>query len=138
MTGSDSLERGREAFARHRWREAYDRFAEADRLAPLEPAYLQQLAIAAYLVGLDAESTSLLTRTHQAFLNQRDLAGAARSAFWLAFSLLSKGESARAGGWLERARRLLDEEPRDCVERGYVLLPGALRLVATGDLAGAV
>jgi DNA-binding CsgD family transcriptional regulator len=138
MARPDPLQLGREAFARHRWREAYEHLSKADRDEPLDPPHLEQLAIAAYLIGLDAETADLLGRAHQAFLNQRDLARAARCAFWLAFSLLNKGESARAGGWVERARRLLEEEPSDCVERGYGLVPGALRLVGEGNFAGAV
>jgi hypothetical protein len=44
---------------------------------------------------------------------------------------------ARAGGWLARARRLLDDLQEDCVEEGYLLLPGALQSVAEGDAATA-
>jgi len=33
---------------------------------------------------------------------------AVRCAFWLAYALLNKGELARGGGWLARARRLLE------------------------------
>ena len=48
---------------------------------------------------------------------------AARCAFWLAFHLGSRGELAQAGGWFARANRLLEHEPPDCAERGYLLLP---------------
>jgi DNA-binding CsgD family transcriptional regulator len=40
---------------------------------------------------------------------------------------------ARATGWFGRAQRLLEREERDCVERGYLLVPVLLRHVATGD-----
>ena len=46
---------------------------------------------------------------------------AVRCAFWLGFHLTLRGEPARAGGWLARARRLLEREDRDCAERGYLL-----------------
>jgi DNA-binding CsgD family transcriptional regulator len=62
---------------------------------------------------------------------------AARCAFWLAFGLLNRGELARAGGWLARARRLLDDGHLDCVEQGYLLLPVALERLAEGDAAAA-
>ena len=48
-----------------------------------------------------------------------------RCAFWVAFNLLNRGELARAGGWLARGRRILDEGGHDCVERGYLLVPPA-------------
>jgi hypothetical protein len=34
---------------------------------------------------------------------------AARAAFWLSLLLLLRGDTARSGGWLARAQRLLDE-----------------------------
>src|SRR3989442_6673467 len=41
---------------------------------------------------------------------------------------------ARASGWLGRARRLLDRDDRDCVERGYLLLPVVVEQVeGAGD-----
>jgi ATP/maltotriose-dependent transcriptional regulator MalT len=132
-----SLERGREAFIRRRWRDAYDLLSEADRDVPLDVPDLERRGMAAYLAGLDAESSDILLRGHQTCLSAGDLPRAARCAFYLASSLLNKGESAQAGGWLARARRILDDVPGDCVERGYVLVPEAMRLIGEGDVAGA-
>ena len=39
----------------------------------------------------------------------------------------------RATGWLGRAQRLVEREGRDCVERGYLLVPVMLQHEATGD-----
>jgi len=58
---------------------------------------------------------------------------AVRCAFWLGFRLLSLGEMGQATGWLARAHRLLEQEERDCVERGYLELPLVLQHLATGD-----
>jgi DNA-binding CsgD family transcriptional regulator len=44
---------------------------------------------------------------------------------------------ARGGGWLARARRLLDDGQQDCVERGYLLVPVALQCIDEGDAATA-
>ena len=65
-------------------------------------------------------------------------ARAARCACWLVFVLLNGGEFARAGGWLARARRLLDDGQRDCAEQGHLLVPDALQQAAAGDCAGAL
>jgi ATP/maltotriose-dependent transcriptional regulator MalT len=42
-----------------------------------------------------------------------------------------------AGGWFSRAARLVEREGRDCVERGYLLLPVAFQRQAMGDHDGA-
>ena len=62
---------------------------------------------------------------------------AARCAFWLAFGLLNRGELAPGGGWIARARRLLDDHELDCVEQGYLLMPLALQSIDEGDAANA-
>lgn len=135
---TDALERSREAFARHAWADAYAHLFALDQKAPVAAEDLERLATAAYLLGKDLESTSLWTRAHQEFLSRGEVERAVRSAFWLAFGLLARGEDARGGGWIARARRLLDEDRRDCVERGYLLLPAALQATAQGDLARAL
>lgn len=137
MTRAEALDRGRESFARRAWRESYAHLSQADHEAPLEGEDLERLAHAACLIGNDAEGEDVLARAQHAFLSRGDREGAARSAFWLAFSLLNKGDVARAGGWIARARRLLEEGPHDCVVHGYLLLPAALRCVGEGNLVPA-
>jgi len=136
MTTPDLLDRGREAFTRRAWTEAYVSLADADRTHPLEPGDLERLATAAYLTGHDAESADAWTRAYQVRSSARDCPGAARCAFWLAFGLLQQGERARAGAWLAQAQRVLGEEP-DCVERGFLLLPAGLERFMAGDIDGA-
>jgi len=135
MSRADSLERGREAFARRAWGESYAQLSAADREAPLEPQDLERLATAAYLLGRDADSADIWARAHHEFLGRGDRERAARSAFWLAFGLLDRGELARGSGWIARAQRLLDDGQHDCVVQGYLLLPAAIRCVVEGDPA---
>lgn len=137
MATADNLNRGRDAFLRRGWTDAYMLLAAADSDAPLPPEDLERLATAAYLIGKDAESAEIWTRAHQEFLGRGAVARAARCAFWLAFGLMHQGERARAGGWITRARELLDNARQDCVEQGYLLLPIALQRVFAGDAAGA-
>ena len=127
MTAADALDRGRESFGRRAWGDAYAQLSAADRESPLEPEDLERLATAAYLVGRDDDSADVWTRAHHACLRRGSVERAARCAFWLAFGLLLKGELARGGGWLARARRLLDDGQQDCVEQGYLLCPVALQ-----------
>jgi DNA-binding CsgD family transcriptional regulator len=48
-----------------------------------------------------------------------------------------RGEAGRAGGWFARAQRLLDCDPQERVERGYLLLPLVEQRLAAGDLDAA-
>jgi ATP/maltotriose-dependent transcriptional regulator MalT len=128
MSGSArerSIARGREAYERRAWAGAHEALREADALEGLGVEDLERLAMVAYLLGRDDDSTELLARAHRACLAAGDGARAARAAFWLAFGLLFRGEEARAGGWLSRATTLLEDQP-DCVEQGYLLVPQAL------------
>src|SRR5262245_58280836 len=127
-----TLEQGRESFRKQAWGAAFAQLSAVDREVLLEPDDLVQLAQAAYLIGKEVEGADFLARAHQGFLSRGETALAARSAFWVGFTLLTNGEFAKAGGWLSRAARLLDGQP-DCVEKGYLLLPEGYRAFHAGD-----
>jgi DNA-binding CsgD family transcriptional regulator len=136
MTNTDPRPRDGNEIGERRWRHTYDALSADDHTTPLGPVELERLAMAAYFIGKDVEALDVLARTHQAFLTGGDAPRATRTAFWLAFILLGRGENARAAGWLARARRLL--EGRDeCVERGYLLLPVGLQHIRGRELAAA-
>ena len=61
MTTADALDRGREAFGRWAWADAFEELSAADQEAPLAPEDLERLAAAAYLVGRDADRDAVLT-----------------------------------------------------------------------------
>jgi DNA-binding CsgD family transcriptional regulator len=132
-----NLELGRQAFARHAWKNAFTRLSAADAESPLEPEDIERLGMSAYLIGNESDSLELLARAHREWLTHEDVERAARSAFWLGFVLLQKGQRAQGNGWIARSRRLLDEGQRDSVERGYLLLPVALQHVADRDITSA-
>ena len=119
------------------WTGEYFDLSEQDRRTPLEPEELERLAMAAFLVGRETDSVDILTRAHQLSMDRGKVTQAARCAVWAAFALMSKGERARAGGWAARARRLLDEDRHDCVERGYLTILRALEQVASNDVSAA-
>jgi DNA-binding CsgD family transcriptional regulator len=137
MAGADALEEGRRAFARRAWAGAFAQLSAADRQDPLGPEDLELLATAAYLVGRDDDGAEFGTRAHHAFLARGEVERAVRCAFWLAYAYLNRGDHARGGGWMARARRLLDDGQLDCVERGYLLFPGALQALVEGDATAA-
>ena len=65
MTMVDTLDRGRESFRRRLWAEAFAQLSAADRDSPLEPADLDLLATAAFLVGRDEDGAELLARAYR-------------------------------------------------------------------------
>lgn len=133
-----ALAQGRESFQKQAWLAAFSHLSAADRESSLEPEDLVLLAQAALLTGRETDAIDFLTRVHQAFLSGGNVQCAARYAFWLGFTLLNAGESAKASGWLSRASRLLEGQPA-CVEKGYLLLPtgyGAFRAGATETARG--
>jgi hypothetical protein len=109
----------------------------ADRDAPLDAEDLERLAIAAYLVGRDDDCEAFTARAHQTFLDSGNREGAARAAFWLGFALMGRGAIAPASGWFARSGRLLDEGQLDCVVRGYLLIPVAIKCIVQGDPSAA-
>jgi DNA-binding CsgD family transcriptional regulator len=134
-TADSELARGRDACARAAWKDAYESLSAADRREPLGAEDLELLATAAYMVGLEAEYLGCLERAHHAHLDAGADTRAVRCAFWLALTLTLRGETARAGGWLGRAHRVL--AGRDCVEQGYLRAVAAEHRLEAGDLAGA-
>ena len=122
-----ALDGGRASFGRQAWGDAYAQLSAADKEAPLELDDLERLAVAAYLVGRDEESTDIWARAHHECVRLGDLVGAARCALRLGTELLLMGEMARGGGWLARARRMIEEGDLDCVERGWLLVPAAIQ-----------
>src|SRR5215471_11807909 len=136
-TRTKALKQARESFLKRAWGSAFSQLSTADRQAPLDAEDLVLFAQAAMLTGREAEGTALLARSHQNFMSRGNSSLAARCAFWLGFTLLLSGESAKAGGWFSRAQRLLNGQP-DCVENGYMLLPEGYRSFHSGDAATAV
>ena len=132
-----NLERGRSAYAQSAWQDAYSAFAAADREHPLDAEDLWRLSTAALLIGREEEFSSLLDRAHRAYLESGAVTRAARCAFWIGFRMASTGDVGQATGWFARAGRLLEREPGDCVERGYLLLPLLHRNMAIGDYEAA-
>jgi hypothetical protein len=129
--------KGREAGRRLAWGEAYTSLSLADQSSSLEGADLELLAAAAYLLGHADECRQTLQRAHRAHIAAGDVRRAARGLFWVAFTLLLEGNLAVAGGWLAKAGRILDQEPRECGELGLLLLPSVVQASIEGDHAQA-
>jgi DNA-binding NarL/FixJ family response regulator len=127
MAGQAEVARGRDAARRLAWADAYAALTAAGRALALSPDDLELLATSALLVGRVEEGLAALQHAHDLHAGAGDRRRAARCAFWLGFHLATRRSPAQAGGWFVRASLLLTEEPEDCAERGYLLLPEAIR-----------
>jgi DNA-binding CsgD family transcriptional regulator len=121
------LERGREAYGRRAWLEAYDALAASAEAAPLAVADLDRMADAAQSAGRDEEFLKALERVYQARLDEGAPLLAARAAFWIGFRSMFLGEAGRSNAWLARAQALVDAHPSECPDHGYLLLAVAFR-----------
>lgn len=138
MSASDgsrppALERGRAAYERREWRTAYESLSAVADDEAVSAGDLWRLAMSAFLVGEDDVFVDALERAFRLQSDAGDAPSAARTAIWLGLHLAEHGEMARATGWFGRAGRALEPEERECVERGYLLLPAGLQRLAAGD-----
>jgi ATP/maltotriose-dependent transcriptional regulator MalT len=135
---TDRLAAAREAFARQDWKRAYAEMSvAAEAHASLAVEDLERLAIAAYMLGKDEVSADVWARAHSEWLRLHETRRAVRCAFWLVLDLLTRGEAARASGWLARAQHLLDEQADGCAEQGLLLALVARTHIRQSDIDGA-
>ncbi len=128
----DDLLRARAAYDRRDWLAAYGGLSDASR-DELSAEDFTRLATAAYLVGQRNDCVQALQRAYHLHLDAGSVHHAIRAAFWLAYVLLTSGETAVGGGWVGRARRLLADVDGDVVERGFVLIHEMYRHVFAGE-----
>src|SRR5690606_41409637 len=104
--------------------------ADLERLSPDD---LRSLSTAASLTGDGARAARSGQRPPTASIALGEHLAAARHAHAIAMVLAMSGEPAVASGWGARAERLLQDEPEDCVERGFLLMPEMFRYAHAGD-----
>jgi LuxR family transcriptional regulator, maltose regulon positive regulatory protein len=124
---------GDEALLQGAWAEARVAFEAALQLREL-PEALEGLGIAAWWLDLADLVFDSRERAYRLYLARGDRTAAARVAIWLASdSWAFRGENVVANGWLQRARRLLEDHP-PCSERAWLeVREGALCLLEDGD-----
>ena len=89
---AELVSRGREAFGRRAWRDAFGSLSRADQVAVLGAGELELLATSAYMLGRDGEHVRALERAHQAYLDAGETARAVRCAYWIGHNLMLRGE----------------------------------------------
>jgi tetratricopeptide (TPR) repeat protein len=131
--GSDrpSATRGREAAAAARWQEAVDLLSAADRDGALTGADLEALAEALLWNGQPLESLTARQRAHTAYTEEGNVSRAAQMAILLAIWFGARLRLSVAGGWFERAKRLIEHESESEVH-GYLEWAATMFAIAQG------
>ena len=130
---AERRERARDAFERRSWREAFADLATAREAGQLGPEDLERLAVAAYMVGHDAECETAWIDAHRRWARLGEPERAARCAFWHALGLLFRGDLAPGMGWVARGRRVLAGSDPECVEHAWLEMLTALPSLFEGD-----
>ncbi len=130
-SGDDLILRGRQAAADRRWQEAADLLSAADRGAVLRGDDLDALAEAHLWTGHPHEGLVVRQRAHAALLEEGNMARAAMVALILAILFASRLRLSVAGGWFQRAQRLLEDEPEGPVH-GFAEWVATMFAVGTG------
>lgn len=127
----------REAASRYAWREAFDLYASADAVAPLDPEQLDEMAECAWWIGKMRHCMALRERAYREYMKRDTPRRAARVAIDLAQHHGDLGEQGDATAWLQNATRLLEPEPEGA-EHGWLHLALALVAHAQGEAEGVV
>lgn len=137
VTGSNELdlllEEGRTAYSQQAWAQAFRCLSSLEKEQGLAPKDLETLAATSYMLGDVQGMLSAQEKAFAGYIEDGHELHAARVALWVASGLASRGKFAEAGGWVERGSRLLEPVKEPCVEKGYLLLPQALRHVLAGE-----
>jgi DNA-binding CsgD family transcriptional regulator len=131
------LERGRDAYERYAWLEAYEAFSRADEEMPLEAEDLELLTWALMMLGRDDDAIAIYERAHHRYLERGETLRAVHCSTWIGLNLAYRGAVGPASGWLARSQRLLEGGPDETVEHGYLLIPLIFRHEAAGDYEAA-
>ena len=124
---------GREALGRREWPEALALFESAVAEGPM-PEALEGLSQAAYVLGEGGRSLEARERAFALYLKAGRPAEAARTATWLGLAYISgHGADAVSNGWLQRARRLLEDLPPGPEHAWLTFWEGHLALLFQGD-----
>ncbi|GAA2338212.1 LuxR C-terminal-related transcriptional regulator [Saccharopolyspora halophila] len=133
----DDLHQAREAYERREWVAAYRALSDLDD-THLRADDFAALAVTAFLLGRPNDCVQAWQRAYQAELEDGNILGAVRAAYWLALALWQGGEAAIGSGWLARGERLLESVEGDVVERGYLLERATFGKIAEGEFAQAI
>ncbi len=130
-----ALARARTSYLKRAWKQACEGFlASRDQLGADD---LERLAVSAHLVGRNSESDDAWGLAHRRHLDDGDVAGAIRCAFWRAFRLINASEHTEANAWIARLGRLVAATSGDSLAPARLEYLTGLRAAFEGDLTTA-
>ncbi len=138
MTDADQLERGRSAFARYAWREAYETLGGADATRGLDPADLERLAESAWWVSDGTACVRARERAYRGYVQRGELRHAASVALALAEDHYHRLARAVGQGWIRRAERHLEDLPEGAEHGWLERIRFLIALEAEGEADAAV
>ncbi|WP_104181731.1 LuxR family transcriptional regulator [Arthrobacter sp. B0490] len=119
---------GRTAYERGDWQVAHQQLEEARTRAELSSDDLNLLGSAAWWVGRIRQALEISETIYHRLHHGGDALGAARKALDVGLVWFIRGDLVIASGWVNRARRILQDLPEG-LEHGYLLyLEAALTL----------
>ena len=116
----DEREAGRNAFARHSWREAFETLSNAQAMRALPAEDVERLAESAWWIGRVDDCIAAHERAYAAYMDEGTPRRAAIVAVRLAEDYINRQAKSIGNGWLKRAERLLQDVP-ECLEHGVLL-----------------
>jgi len=132
--GEEEREAGRNAFAHHSWREAFETFSNAQAMRALPAEDIERLAESAWLIGRVDDCIAAHERAYAAYMDRGSPRRAATVAVRLAEDFINRQAKSIGNGWLKRAERLLQDVP-ECLEHAVLLrLHAVLALESEGDV----
>jgi len=130
----EEREAGRNAFARHSWREAFETLSNAQALRALSAEDVERLAESAWWIGRVDDSIAAHERAYAAYMDEGTPRRAAVVAVRLAEDFFNRQAKSIGNGWLKRAERLL-QDVRKCLEHAVLLrLHAVLALESEGNV----
>jgi DNA-binding CsgD family transcriptional regulator len=129
------IDRGRDAFRRESWAEAYGELAAADP-SDLGPKDLEALADAAWWLSKTDESIAARQRAYAGSASAGDALHAAAMAGRLSIEHFTRGDPAVGAGWLLKAQRHAEEAPEGAAH-GLLMIVEATVARFSGDLVRA-
>ena len=128
-----ALDLGRAAFDARAWAEARDLLSTADVEAPLAPEDGLRLGEAAQLCGDEETADAARQRVYRECCDRGEIELAARAALMLGMHMMTRGDPAQGGAWIGRAVELVEGLDEESSERGWVMVPMALRALGSGN-----
>jgi class 3 adenylate cyclase len=134
---ADPLQDGRDALARHDWRDAFELLSRADSEGSLTGADLEALALAAFFAARADIEVDVKERAFKAYQAEGNDLRAAYLAINLARGYGYAGKPSIASAWTRRAERLLEGNGETYVH-GYLALVRSEAASMAGDVETAL